>query len=137
VLEFVGAWGRLGKEGSRVGMLGIEGMASGGNVGFGIVGIWGKFGSGGNVSLGNVGCGRVGIVGISGLVGFGNVGCGKVGIVGIVGSVGIGNFGIEGKVGMTGNCKRWRVARLKLMLEMDIAMNKAKIKHLKDPITNE
>ena len=77
MLELVGAWGRLGKEGSWVGMLGIEGMASGGNVAFGIVGIWGKFGSGGNVSLGNVGCGRVGIVGISGPVGFGNVGWNK------------------------------------------------------------
>ena len=106
MLELVGAWGRLGKEGNRVGMLGIEGMASGGNVGFGIVGIWAKFGSGGNVSLGNVGCGKVGIVGIVGIVGFANVGCRKVGIVGIVGSVGIGNVGIEGKVGMTGNCKR-------------------------------
>ena len=77
MLELVGAWERFGKEGSRVGMLGIEGMVSGGNVGFGIVGIWGKFGSGGNVSLGNVGCGRVGIVGISGPVGFGNVGWNK------------------------------------------------------------
>lgn len=58
--------------------------------------------------------------------------------VGIVGLVVFGNVRIEGKYGSSSwvNCERWRHARLTLMLEMNIAMNKAKMKFLKDAIVN-
>ena len=138
--------------GNNRGMIEVVGMS--GIVGFADI-------CNGKIDLGNVGmkgnmdCGWVEIVG------FGNVGCGivgnvgwdMVGIVGIVGIVGFGNFGIEGKdgwfglskvgmigkVGTTGwgNCRRWRVAKLMLMLQMNIVMNKAKMKHLKDAIISK
>lgn len=58
--------------------------------------------------------------------------------VGIVGLAVFGNVGIVSKNGSSGwvNCERWRAARLTLMLDMNIAMNKAKMKFLKDAIVN-
>ena len=124
----VGIIGSVGFE--RVGIVGI-----GGNVGFGNVGNDGK---GGSVSFGkvgitgNVGFGRVGGVGKGGSIGLGNVGNEGKG-----GNVGLGNVGMTGKVGIAGwlDCKRWQAARLTSMFEMNIAMNKTKMKHLKDAIT--
>ncbi|KAF2294577.1 hypothetical protein GH714_012747 [Hevea brasiliensis] len=79
------------KQGIVVGILGIEGkLGNGGRVTFGAVGMVGKLGSGGRVGLGKESC----VVGE-----IGNVGCGRAGILGN------GDFDKLGTEGKGGNCK--------------------------------
>lgn len=105
------------------------GGAKKGSVGIVIGIVVGMLGNGGRVNCGIVG--MVGIV-IDGWVGFGIVGkdgtfaWGNVGIVGKGGNVGFGKVGVVGFV----VCRRWRVARLVSMFEMEIAMKNAKMKEL-------
>lgn len=112
-------------ERNGVGIVGIEGkflgsviVGSGGSAA--PLGIFtGKFGSGGRLTLGNVGCGKFGRV-----VGFGNVGNG-------------GNpIGTTGKFGSEGGtvCRRWRAARLTSTLERAKATMKVMIKNLEEAI---
>ncbi|KAF8411793.1 hypothetical protein HHK36_004352 [Tetracentron sinense] len=114
-----------------VGMVGNGIADNGGNATFGIVGMVGMVGSGGNEGLGKVGNW---VLGIGGSVGIGKVGMvGREGneVVGIGGNVGLGRVGIEGSVRAGGGAevsKRWRAARLTLMLDNDSAMIKDKMK---------
>ncbi|OMO85211.1 hypothetical protein CCACVL1_10348 [Corchorus capsularis] len=109
----------------------------------GKVGSEGKLGRGGKVSFGAVGSvlGNVGRLGSGGKVPglgrdgklVGNVGCGRFGIVGNG-----GNVAPPGKFGIGGSCwRRWRAARPTLMLENDNAMKNAKTKQLKDAIARD
>ncbi len=96
-----------------------------GTVGFGRVGIVGFGHVGNDVKGGSVGFGKVGMI-------F-NVGFGKEGNGG---NSDFGNVGMTAKIGTSGWVdKRWRAARLISIHEMDDAINKAKMKHLKDAIT--
>lgn len=111
-------------EGNDVGMVGIDGkfgsaiVGSGGNAS--PLGMFtGELGSGGRLSLGNVGCGKFGRV-----VGFGKAGNGGI-PVGIT-----GRFGTKGEV----VCKRWRAAWPKWMLERAKVAMKAMIKNLEEAI---
>ena len=119
-----------------------------GNVGFdgvGMVGIEENLGFGnedkggtGSIGFGNwgkgwyVGFGSVSNEGKGGNVSFGNVSNESKG-----GSVGLDNVCMIGKVWVVDweDCKIWQVVKLTSMLKMDIAMDKAMMKHLEDVIT--
>lgn len=140
-----------GIEGIVVGIVGMEGSevaGNGGRVTCGtVVGMVGMFmlGSGGKVDLGRDGIvgnwgmlpwGIVGIEGKGGSVGLGKVGIfpwGNVGNEGKGGNVAVGKVGMPGKFGVV-VCKRWRAARLMLMLEKVSARRKTVIKDLLDAI---
>jgi hypothetical protein len=114
---------RNGMEGNVVGIVGKEGsVGSGGELTVGIVGLVGIVGNGGIV----VGIGSDGWV-------VGKVGCGNVGIEGKGGNVGWGKVGTTGVV-----CKRWRAAKLLLiMLEKLKTTKKAKMKKLREGAMTE